>query len=357
MKKLLFLLLTLTIVICLASCDWFETKPDDEHEHTWEYVQYETGHYKQYTCGCASPDIMGEHCDNDGNQACDECGYLMISLDVDIEWQYSETHHWWIPASEGGVAIGVVYAYGEHKDEDDDCFCDVCGYDFTENVTPLGVFFSTLPGVEWLGTLEENEVAEIKMIEENSGVAPGSLKYISRSTNTSAIARILNEFRSLGVIKFNGDNPFVPGGQILTVEFILNDGTKKSFSFDNEIYSDTNGNHYFAMGEIPTFNDVPEYTMHYGFVSYTDTCEVWYEDATNEPYFVCEIPIYELEFTLFEGLVGTGVSEYPYFIKTEFGLLGFYSNDIFFVVGKGQYYELVGKNLDELIVKYGELAQ
>ena len=77
MKKLLFLLLTLTIVLCLASCDWFETKPDDEHEHTWEYVQYETGHFKQYTCGCPSPDIMGEHCDNDGDYVCDECGYLL----------------------------------------------------------------------------------------------------------------------------------------------------------------------------------------------------------------------------------------------------------------------------------------
>ena len=77
MKKLLFLLLTLTIVLCLASCDWFETKPDDNHEHTWEYVQYETGHFKQYTCGCPSPDIMGEHCDNDGDYVCDECGYLL----------------------------------------------------------------------------------------------------------------------------------------------------------------------------------------------------------------------------------------------------------------------------------------
>ena len=77
MKKLLFLLLTVAIVICLASCDWFEIKPDDNHEHTWEYVQYETGHFKQYTCGCPSPDIMGEHCDNDGDYVCDECGYLL----------------------------------------------------------------------------------------------------------------------------------------------------------------------------------------------------------------------------------------------------------------------------------------
>ena len=63
MKKLLFLLLTFVIILSLASCDLFvkapeETTAQQEHEHTWEYVQYETGHFKQYTCGCPSPDIM-----------------------------------------------------------------------------------------------------------------------------------------------------------------------------------------------------------------------------------------------------------------------------------------------------------
>ncbi len=83
MKKLLFLLLTLTIVLCLASCEWFEqdseqtTEPASDHEHTWEYVQYETGHFKQYTCGCPSPDIMGEHVNFDADLFCDECGYLL----------------------------------------------------------------------------------------------------------------------------------------------------------------------------------------------------------------------------------------------------------------------------------------
>ncbi len=353
MKKKIIVLVSLTLLLIVACVTVFICL---KHKHIvddeWSYN--EELHWKNVTCTwdtCKFDIVTEEHTDNDGDLFCDVCGFQMSVPSWDIKWIYSATHHWWSPVVDVGIGLGDVYGYEKHVNMDEDMKCDVCGYDFTENVTPLGVFFSTLPGVEWLGTLDEDEVAEIRMIEENSGVAPGSLKYISSSTNPSAIARILNEFRSLGVIKFKGDHPFVPGGQILTVEFVLNDGTKKSFSFDNEIYSDTNGNHYFAMGEIPTFNDVPEYTMHFGFVSYTDKCEVWYEGDGCEPYFVCEMPIDELEFTLFEGLVGPGVSEYPYFINTEFGLLGFYSNDIFFVVGKGQYYQLIGKNLDELITE------
>ncbi len=353
MKKRFVLLITLALILVVACVMIFVIF---KHEHIvddkWSYN--EELHWKNITCTwdtCKFDIVTEEHCDNDGNLFCDVCGFEMSVPAWDIKWIYSATHHWWYPTFEGGIALGVVYGYGEHVNIDEDMKCDVCGYDFSTNVTPLGVFFSTLPGVEWLGTLKADEVAEIKMIEENSGVAPGSLKCISNSTNPSAIARLLSEFRSLGVINFKGDHPFVPGGQILTVEFVLKDGTKKSFSFNNEIYSDSNGNHYFTMGEIPTFHDVPEYTMHYGFVSYTDKCEIWYEGDDFEPYFLCNIPIDKLEFVSLEYELPAVVSEYPYFIKTEFGTLEFYSNDIFFIVGEGQYYELVGKNLDELIME------
>ena len=87
MKKLLLLLVAVLIVTCLASCDWFET--DTTHEHTYEYIRYETGHFKQYTCGCPSPDILGLHLDTDENGACDICGYHIderIALSTQEEW-------------------------------------------------------------------------------------------------------------------------------------------------------------------------------------------------------------------------------------------------------------------------------
>ena len=352
MKKRIILLVALILLLTIASIIAFVLL---NHKHIvddeWSYN--DELHWKNVTCTwdiCIFDIVTEAHTDNDGNFFCDVCGFEMSVPSWNIKWIYSETHHWWCPTFEGGISPGIVYGYGEHVNIDEDMTCDVCGYDLSSNVTPLGVIFSTLPGVEWLGTLKADEIAEIKMIEENSGVAPGSLKYISSSTNPSAIARILSEFRSLWAIKNDSSNPFVPGGQVLTVEFVLKNGTVKSFLFNNEIYSDTNGNHY-NLSYIPTFNDVPEYTMHFGFVSYTETCEVWYEGDDFEPYFLCEIPIDELEFECLEFELPAEVSEYPYFIKTEFGTLGFYRNDIFFIVGQGQYYELIGKNLDELITE------
>ena len=75
MKKILLLTLVVILsVICLASCELIHST-FNVGEHTYEYIQYETGHFKQYTCGCPSPEILGLHCDNDENGECDVCGY------------------------------------------------------------------------------------------------------------------------------------------------------------------------------------------------------------------------------------------------------------------------------------------
>ena len=292
MKKLLFLVLTVAIVICLASCEWFETKPDDDHEHTWEYVQYETGHFKKFTCGCPSPDIMGEH------------------------------ENW-----------------------DADLLCDICGYDMTTSLTPTNHFLRNQAGCEWLNEITAEDITEVKIINQYVGVAPGTLKNISSSTDESVIARIFEDYYWLDTAPISKGNGEIDGGGAVTVKFILNNGTEKELYINNGNYCDTNGN-YFDLLYTPKFEDTDNATKYYGFISYTGKCEVWYEDATTEPYFVCEIPIDEFEFECAEYELPDEVSEYPYFIKTEFGLLGFYSNDIFFIVGEGQYYELVGKNLD-----------
>ena len=82
MKKLLLLTLVVILTLtCLASCKLIHST-FNIGEHTYEYIQYETGHFKQYTCGCPSPEIMGEHCDNDENGACDVCGYLFNSSGI-----------------------------------------------------------------------------------------------------------------------------------------------------------------------------------------------------------------------------------------------------------------------------------
>ena len=82
MKKLLALCFTVVLCLCcLASCELIHTALKIG-EHSYEYIAYETGHYKQYTCGCPSPDIMGEHYDHDGDWKCDACGYVLSIIDL-----------------------------------------------------------------------------------------------------------------------------------------------------------------------------------------------------------------------------------------------------------------------------------
>lgn len=56
-----------------------DTSGDSSCEHTYVWVPSEDAHYKQYTCGCPSPDIAQLHFDDDENAVCDACEYLMVS--------------------------------------------------------------------------------------------------------------------------------------------------------------------------------------------------------------------------------------------------------------------------------------
>ena len=351
MKKLLALSLAiLTIAICFASCDWFAEEP--EHEHTWEYVQYETGHFKQYTCGCPSPDIMGEHVDNDGDYTCDECGYIKPSFDIEIEWQYSDTHHWWVPG--GNDVTAIVYGYGEHVNADADLFCDVCGYDMSELPTPTNYFLRNHSGLEWMNEITADDIAEIKIISEAAGVAPGAIKNIDSSVDEAVIARLFEEYYWLDTWPISKEQGQVSGGSLVTVKFILNDGTVKEIYINNGNYLDTDGN-YFELHDTPKFKYGESFTSYCEFITITgwDKCEAWCDTPIMVPYFVCYIPLEELKFNVFADNMGVGVSEYEYFIETDFGRLGFITNDVFFIVGSGgPYYQLVDRNLDELIAYY-----
>jgi hypothetical protein len=65
------LIALITVLFCIG-CN-----KKEEHEHTYEYIQYETSHFKFYTCGCPSPEIAGAHYDDDNDNYCDLCLYKM----------------------------------------------------------------------------------------------------------------------------------------------------------------------------------------------------------------------------------------------------------------------------------------
>ena len=95
------------------------------HQHTYSYISAgKVGHYTNTTCGCPSEEGTTPHYDEDIDYICDYCKCDMTEF-AD-EWQYDETHHWYISDDE------AVYCYGEHENFDADFNCDICGYEMSE---------------------------------------------------------------------------------------------------------------------------------------------------------------------------------------------------------------------------------
>ena len=84
MKKIILLtLLCIMAAFTFAACDIpFDIPFFGEHEHTFgEYQGYESGHFREYTCGHATPEIMEMHSDENGDGYCDLCSYKLKSPD------------------------------------------------------------------------------------------------------------------------------------------------------------------------------------------------------------------------------------------------------------------------------------
>ena len=235
--------------------------------------------------------------------------------------------------------------------------CTLCGDKKRENITiipPENHFLRNQAGCEWLNEISAEDIAEIKIISGAVGVAPGNLNNVSSSTDEFVIARIFEEYYWLDTAPISKMEGQIDGGGGVTVKFILKDGTAKELYINNGNYLDTNGD-YFELLFTPKFKDTDNAKKAYGFITYLGTGTVYDKDNHS----VCEIPIDELEFVESDGCVDAVVTGYYYTVETEFGTLYFdYSNDLFYLqfeegeVDYIEFYQLVGKNLDELIAEY-----
>lgn len=297
MRKILVLLLvTILSVVCLTSCKLLHST-FNIGEHTYEYIQYETGHFKQYTCGCPSPEIMGEHYDHDENNICDACGYDM--------------------------RLRVVN-------------------DILRNQA----------GCEWLNEISAEDIAEVKIINQYVGVAPGRFKKISSSTDKSVIERIFGHVFLSEVISISPDKAMVAGGSAVTVKFILNDGTERRIYLNNGNYWDTEGN-VFTLLYIPQFEETDNTTKSYGFITYTHRGIVYDGEIA-----VCEISVDELEFIEVVDDIELGNRDLYYCVDTQFGKLNFVSDEYFYIERDEKvFYQLIGKNLDQLIAEYSVINE
>ena len=113
MKKTLSLVLAGICMFILFGCNVVYDKEVCQHTYA-AYVAYESGHYRPYTCGCQQTEVLEEHVDNDENNVCDFCDYLLVDIELNINWLYNDTHHWYLQEGD----CDVVYGYGEHEWDD-----------------------------------------------------------------------------------------------------------------------------------------------------------------------------------------------------------------------------------------------
>lgn len=354
MKKIFaFTLIIFSLVACLASCD--QWTPENEHEHTYEWVTSKETHFKQYTCGCASPDVAEVHLDDDGDLYCDVCNYY-VSKQEHIGHTYK-----WITTEEthfkqytcGCSSPDVVEA---HLDEDGDLCCDVCNYVFSVCGLPEVKLLSAYE--PWIETLTAEDVAKVRTVFEYVSVAPGNLKTIESSTDKDAISRIIEEYMKLEMSPMSPEDGLICGGSAFTIEFILNDGTVRSLYFSNGNYSNPAISYCqcFELLYVPTFKEDDKTWTSCGFVSYSGVGTVCsYEPAMSfyNPVPICQIPLDELEFEYDVDVDLAEIEPYNILVQTDFGDLTFITPDIFYIDG-GTCCVLVGKNLDELISEYSE---
>lgn len=204
-------------------------------------------------------------------------------------------------------------------------------------------------GCEWLNETNVVEIAKIKIIREDIGVAPGSFKNITSSTNVDTIEKMFKNYYWLYTTPIDKkDNIIVPGGTNYIAQFILNDETIKEIKVTNGVYCDKNGD-FFKLESIPQFDAIDQYETSFCFVTNNDVAEIWWSDT-----YICEIPISEIEFMEVElyaptegGIVGDWI------LKTEFGNLYFPESYIFnFSSDTNTNYKLTGIRLFKLVEKY-----
>ncbi|MBR2380960.1 MAG: hypothetical protein IKA84_00500 [Clostridia bacterium] len=331
MKKLLFLLLTFVIVLSLASCD-LSLKHEHIQDEKWSFNS--EIHWKDVTCTwnmCKFDIVTYEHIDEDNDLFCDVCGYEM-SINTEA------CNHQWDDGVEVESEVGgYVMEYT----------CSLCGSKRRETITippEENHFLRNQAGCEWLRKISAEDIAEVKIINEYVGVAPGNLKNIESSKNEAIIERIFEECYLCEVLSIPADKGQLDGGGAVTVKFILKDGTAKKLYINNGNYCDSEGN-YFELLYRPQFEENDKTRESYGFITYIGTGTVY--DGDNN--LVCELSVDELEFEYDVDLeLPPDLEPYNYVLKTEFGDLLFITPDIFYMETKGACV-LVGKNLNELI--------
>lgn len=235
------------------------------HEHSGEFFRSEESHRMDYNCGCPSPSAE-PHKDSDGDHVCDVCGYP-VSGDCPFTWIQSEIGHY-----KQALCDCCQYPTTEypHVNYDEDTQCDICGFDLGK---PACNLLRNQAGAEWLQEITAEDITEIKIICKDAVAAPGTLKTITSSTDHQVIIQIFGEYYQLDTTLVTAMEKPSDSIALVTVKFILQDGTEKVLRIANGCYYDTNGN-IWRLRYVPMFREGSAFDSYYTFVTSRETCEI-----------------------------------------------------------------------------------
>ena len=263
------------------------------------------------------------------------------------KWKCSDTHHW-ILSPQIWDNTGEIYFYGKHIDKDDNLRCDRCGYEMELRV--VNDMLRNQAGCEWLNDVSAENIAEIKMISGGGGpLPPISFTHISSTTDKAVISSIFKDYYLLEVRSVFEERTQIDDGGYFTVQFVLNNGeTKQLYFINGDFYHDGNDN-YFELVRLPVFQDGTNFVSRFGLETWYDHCQLHLIDGTP----VCEIPVFELEFNILTDDIYLGAETPTHFIEIN-GERLYFIKDCYFYINddRSVYYDLVGKNLEELIYDY-----
>lgn len=218
----------------------------------------------------------------------------------------------------------------------------------TDAIEPKEGRFSLSAFELWIEEINVDDIAMVKFITDTSTI--NDFRYIYSTTDRAMLQAMFVRCQQMEMFTVDVTQTQVTGGSATTVEFVLTDGTVKSFDYySNQYYTD--GTRYF---KFQSDFDEHELDLTYGFTPATTTTAQVY--AVGDTTAICEVSINDIEFvrvtdiTVVDGLTPT------HYIKTEFGDLCFISNEYFYIDGdffvEGDtevYYKLVGKNFNQLV--------
>ena len=188
------------------------------------------------------------------------------------------------------------------------------------------------------------------MISGGGGpLPPISFTHISSTTDKAVISSIFKDYYLLEVRSVFEERTQIDDGGYFTVQFVLNNGETKLLYFINgDFYHDGNDN-YFELVRLPVFQDGTNFVSRFGLETWYDHCQLHLIDGTP----VCEIPVFELEFNILTDCIYLGDETPTHFIEIN-GERLYFIKDCYFYINddRSVYYDLVGKNLEELIYDY-----